>query len=103
MTTLVRAALYLRVSTGRQAQSDLSIPDQRRQAKAYCKSRGWEIVADSCSRRCFERARLSCWSGAPPMIPVPGGARVLLATAYTDMVSPTTSSQTGGVPSASLK
>jgi hypothetical protein len=25
---------------------DLSIPDQRRQAKGYCTSRGWEIVAD---------------------------------------------------------
>src|SRR5712675_109152 len=36
MTTPVRAALYLRVSTGRQAENDLSIPDQRRQAKAYC-------------------------------------------------------------------
>ena len=46
MTTPVRAALYLRVSTGRQAENDLSIPDQRRQAKAYCTSRGWEIVAD---------------------------------------------------------
>jgi site-specific DNA recombinase len=46
MTTPVRAALYLRVSTGRQAENDLSIPDQRRQAKAYCASRGWEIVAD---------------------------------------------------------
>src|SRR5262245_34632520 len=46
MTMPVRAALYLRVSTGWQADSDLSIPDQRRQAKAYCKSRGWEIVAD---------------------------------------------------------
>lgn len=46
MTTPVRAALYLRVSTGRQAENDLSIPDQRRQAKAYCVSRGWEIVAD---------------------------------------------------------
>lgn len=42
----VRAALYLRVSTGRQADSDLSIPDQHRQAKGYCASRGWEIVAD---------------------------------------------------------
>jgi site-specific DNA recombinase len=31
---------------GRQADNDLSIPDQRRQAKAYCVSRGWEIVAD---------------------------------------------------------
>jgi site-specific DNA recombinase len=32
----MRAALYLRVSTGRQAKQDLSIPDQLRQAKAYC-------------------------------------------------------------------
>lgn len=46
MAVAVRAALYLRVSTGRQADSDLSIPDQRRQAKGYCASRGWEIVAD---------------------------------------------------------
>ena len=46
MAATVRAALYLRVSTGRQAESDLSIPDQRRQAKGYCASRGWEIVAD---------------------------------------------------------
>src|SRR4030081_2517968 len=46
MAGTVRAALYLRVSTGRQADNDLSIPDQRRQAKAYCASRGWEIAAD---------------------------------------------------------
>ncbi len=46
MAAAVRAAFYLRVSTGRQADNDLSIPDQRRQAKAYCASRGWEIVAD---------------------------------------------------------
>jgi site-specific DNA recombinase len=46
MSMPVRAALYLRVSTGRQADNDLSIPDQRRQAKGYCTSRGWEIVAD---------------------------------------------------------
>jgi site-specific DNA recombinase len=46
MVAAPRAALYLRVSTGRQADSDLSIPDQRRQAKGYCASRGWEIVAD---------------------------------------------------------
>ncbi|RRN64680.1 recombinase family protein [Caulobacter sp. 602-1] len=36
-----RAALYLRVSTGRQAESDLSIPDQRRQMQAYCAGKGW--------------------------------------------------------------
>ena len=46
MAAAVRAALYLRVSTGRQADNDLSIPDQRRQAKGYCASRGWEIVAE---------------------------------------------------------
>jgi hypothetical protein len=27
-------------------ENDLSIPDQRRQAKSYCTSGGWEIVAD---------------------------------------------------------
>jgi site-specific DNA recombinase len=42
MTATVRAALYLRVSTGRQADNDLSIPDQRRSALNYCASRGWE-------------------------------------------------------------
>jgi site-specific DNA recombinase len=49
MTAPLRAALYLRVSTGRQADSDLSISDQRSQAKAYCTSRGWEIVVTSSS------------------------------------------------------
>jgi DNA invertase Pin-like site-specific DNA recombinase len=46
MTVPVRAALYLPVSTSRQAEDDLSIPDQRRQAKGYCTSHGCEIVAD---------------------------------------------------------
>jgi len=46
MAAAVRAALYLRVSTGRQADNDLSIPDQRRRAKGYCTSHGWEIVTD---------------------------------------------------------
>ncbi len=46
MTATIRAALYLRVSTSRQAENDLSIPDQRGQAKGYCTSHGWEIVAD---------------------------------------------------------
>ncbi|WP_227287591.1 recombinase family protein [Boseongicola sp. H5] len=35
-----RAALYLRVSTNRQAENDLSIPDQRRQAERYCEAKG---------------------------------------------------------------
>jgi DNA invertase Pin-like site-specific DNA recombinase len=42
----LRAALYMRVSTGRQAESDLSIPDQRRQGLAYCAQRGWEVVSE---------------------------------------------------------
>lgn len=42
----MRAALYLRVSTGRQAEADLSIPDQRRQAIAFCKTRGWEVATE---------------------------------------------------------
>lgn len=40
------AALYLRVSTGRQAENDLSIPDQRRQAHEFCKARGWQVVIE---------------------------------------------------------
>ena len=40
MTTPVRVALYLRVATRRQADSGLSIPDQRRQAKRYCEVLG---------------------------------------------------------------
>jgi DNA invertase Pin-like site-specific DNA recombinase len=42
----MRAALYLRVSTTRQAEKDLSIPDQRRQAKAYCERKGWAVAAE---------------------------------------------------------
>ncbi|MCE4570144.1 recombinase family protein [Caballeronia sp. CLC5] len=41
-----RAALYLRVSTPRQADHDLSIPDQRRQLEGYCLSNGWEVAAE---------------------------------------------------------
>lgn len=45
MTTPPRAALYLRVSTARQAERDLSIPDQQRQAEAHCRAQGWPVVA----------------------------------------------------------
>ena len=41
-----RAAIYLRVSTGCQAEQDLSIPDQRAQTKAWVKQRGWSVVAE---------------------------------------------------------
>jgi DNA invertase Pin-like site-specific DNA recombinase len=39
-----RAALYLRVSTARQAEHDVSIPDQRRQGEAHCLARGYQLV-----------------------------------------------------------
>jgi site-specific DNA recombinase len=42
----MRAALYLRVSTARQAEKELSIPDQRRQAEAYCKGKGWTVAQE---------------------------------------------------------
>ncbi len=44
MTMPLRAALYLRVSTARQAEHDVSIPDQKRQGEAWCASRGYELV-----------------------------------------------------------
>ncbi len=44
MTVPLRAALYLRVSTARQAEHDVSIPDQRKQGEAYCASRGYDLV-----------------------------------------------------------
>ncbi|AMN47704.1 hypothetical protein ACG33_11450 [Steroidobacter denitrificans] len=43
---VAKAALYLRVSTGRQAESNLSIPDQRRRITAYCVAKGWDVAAE---------------------------------------------------------
>ena len=42
----LRAALYMRVSTGAQAKRELSIPDQRRQLHDYCAARGWSVTAE---------------------------------------------------------
>lgn len=44
--TQTRVALYLRVSTARQAESDLSIPDQRRQLSAYALTKGFEVAEE---------------------------------------------------------
>jgi site-specific DNA recombinase len=41
-----RAALYMRVSTGRQAEHDLSIPDQRSQLNSWCRAKGHVVVAE---------------------------------------------------------
>jgi site-specific DNA recombinase len=43
----MKVALYLRVSTARQAEKDLSIPDQRNQLERWSKDRGWTVVAES--------------------------------------------------------
>ncbi len=41
-----RAALYLRVSTGRQATNDVSIPSQREMSAGYCSQQGWPVVRE---------------------------------------------------------
>jgi DNA invertase Pin-like site-specific DNA recombinase len=46
MKPSLRIAPYLRVSTGRQAEVDLSIPDQRRQIEAWSRARGYSIVCE---------------------------------------------------------
>ena len=43
-STALRVAVYARVSTARQAEADLSIPDQIRQAQAWCDRQGHELV-----------------------------------------------------------
>jgi len=46
LTPGARACAYLRVSTGRQAESDLSIPDQRKQIASFSKNKEWSLVAE---------------------------------------------------------
>lgn len=41
-----RVCGYFRVSTGRQAEGDLSIPDQRKQVVAFCETRNWTLVTE---------------------------------------------------------
>jgi site-specific DNA recombinase len=43
MTKRTTAALYVRVSTGKQAEKDLSLPDQEKQLRAYCCQKGWDV------------------------------------------------------------
>lgn len=42
----LRAALYMRVSTGAQAKRDLSIPDQRNRLHEFCAARDWIVTAE---------------------------------------------------------
>ncbi len=44
MTMPLRAAPYPGASTARQAEHDVSIPDQKRQGEAYCQSRGYQLA-----------------------------------------------------------
>ena len=46
VTGPLRAFAYLETSTGRQKTHDLSIPDQRKQAVAYCAKQAWTLVAE---------------------------------------------------------
>ncbi|MCE4225941.1 recombinase family protein [Methylobacterium sp. C25] len=41
----LRACSYLRVSTSRQAESELSMPDQDKQINSFCLAKAWTIVA----------------------------------------------------------
>ena len=41
----MQAAIYARVSTGRQAAQDLCIPDQIAQCEAYCAKREWQVAS----------------------------------------------------------
>ena len=43
---IVNVVLYLRVSTEKQAEKDLSIPAQRREMEGHCKQRGYTIVGE---------------------------------------------------------
>ena len=41
-----RVALYLRVSTGRQAEGDVSIPSQRDVTQRFCEAQGRELACE---------------------------------------------------------
>lgn len=45
-TKPVFLVFYLRVSTTRQAEKDLSVPDQRNQLEGYCDKQGWKVVGE---------------------------------------------------------
>ena len=45
-TAARRAAVYLRVSTGRQAENDVSLPSQRDLTTRFCETQGWTVVEE---------------------------------------------------------
>src|SRR6478672_9246430 len=42
----MRAALYMRVSTSRQAEHDLSIPDRQSQLRSWCAANGHTVASE---------------------------------------------------------
>jgi DNA invertase Pin-like site-specific DNA recombinase len=46
LAAIKKAALYLRVSTGRQAAGDVSIPSQRDLTRRYCEAQGCSVVEE---------------------------------------------------------
>ncbi len=69
-STNKRAALYLRVSTGRQAEGEVSLPSQRDLTTRYSETQGWASLPSSSnqvpqrlttgalySKRCWRRRR----------------------------------------------
>ncbi len=44
ITAIRRVAIYARVSTSRQAEQDLSLPDQIAQAESFSTAKGWTVV-----------------------------------------------------------
>jgi DNA invertase Pin-like site-specific DNA recombinase len=70
-----RVAIYARVSTTRQAENDISIPDQLAQARRYCDTRGWyaarEFVDAGASARDEKRPELQRMMDAACIDPSP--------------------------------
>ena len=59
MTQVLRAALYLRVSTGRQAEHDLSIPDQRAQTIGWLRRAAGRLSPRSMSSQAHRPRMIS--------------------------------------------
>lgn len=47
----MRVAMYVRVSSDRQAEKEVSIPAQMKAIQQYCQSKGWVIVSVSLLKR----------------------------------------------------
>jgi DNA invertase Pin-like site-specific DNA recombinase len=70
-----RVAIYARVSTTRQAENDISIPDQLTQGRKYCDTRGWlfarEFVDAGASARDDKRPQFQAMMDAACVDPSP--------------------------------